>query len=227
MGGGSGDGVAALLHGIVDIGMASRDLTRRERDFAKSKGGEILLFALALDGIAVIVNRANPVAALELSQLHGVFTGKTRDWRELGGKEGGVLALARAAGSGTALLFSERVLGEDTYDASVQRLPTNDAIVAQVAVQPAAIGYADLGSLRSGSDRVKALALRSRQQLEPVAANPEGIRSGHYPLARVLNLATAGQPSGTAKAFIDFCMSPSGQALIQRAGYVAPGAAPQ
>jgi phosphate transport system substrate-binding protein len=222
-GGGSGDGIAALLHGIVEIGMVSRELTQRERDFAASKNFETTVLTLALDGIAIIVNRANPIATLDLSQVHDIFTGKVRNWSELQGAEGEISPFARAPGSGTASLFKERVLGEGSYGASVQQLPANDAIVAQVAMRPGAIGYTDLGSLRSGGDRIKALALRTQQTEEALAPTPETIRSRKYPLTRVLNLATAGAPSGVAKAFLDYCLAANGQALTQRAGYVAAG----
>ena len=66
-GGGSGDGIAALLHGLVDVGMTSRDLSKRERDYALSKGIEITQFPLALDAIAIVVNRTNPVVGLSLA----------------------------------------------------------------------------------------------------------------------------------------------------------------
>ena len=228
-GGGSGDGIAALLHGMVDVGMTSRDLSRRERDFAVSKGIEISVSELALDGITVIVNRANAVTALDLGQLRNIFTGKIRTWRELEGGDAEISAFARAAGSGTASLFDDRVLGEETYAASVQRMPTNEAIVAEVATRPGAIGYTGLGALRGAGDRVKVVALRTDQQSAPVTPTSEAIRSGNYPLTRTLYLATAGKPSGTAKAFLDFCSSASvsGQALLQRAGYVAIARAAQ
>jgi phosphate transport system substrate-binding protein len=219
-GGGSGDGIAALFHGIVDIGMTSRNLSRAERDYAVAKGIEISVFELALDGIAIVVNRASVVAALDLGQLRSIFTGRVRNWRELGGADAEILLFARAAGSGTASLFGERVLGDDAYAASVQRLPTNEAIVAEVAAQYRAIGYTDLGALRRAGDRIKAVALRGDVQSPPVLPTAESIRSGSYPLARSLYLSTAGRPSGTVKAFLDFCSSASGQALLQRAGYV-------
>src|SRR5947209_2454165 len=87
-GGGSGDGAAAPLHGIVDIGMTSRELTQREREYAGAKGFEISAFAMALDGVTILVNRANPIAALSIGQLHDIFTGKVRDWRELEAGDG-------------------------------------------------------------------------------------------------------------------------------------------
>jgi phosphate transport system substrate-binding protein len=220
-GGGSGDGVAALLHGIVDIGMTSRDLSQRERDYAVGRGFAVAVFPMALDGVTIVVNHANPITALSIDQLREIFTGKIRNWRELEGFDGEITPFARAAGSGTASLFGERALGEEEYGPSVQRLPTNEAIVAEVAAQAGAIGYAGLGALRVGGDKVRAVALTAGVQASPVHATPETIIAGTYPLSRTLYLATAGPPLATAKAFIDFCLSPSGQALFQRVGYVS------
>jgi len=220
-GGGSGDGVAALLHGMIDIGMTSRELSQRERDYAGTQAFELATFALALDGVTVIVNGANPVAALGLDQLHDIFTGKVRNWSELGAQDAEILPFARAAGSGTASLFGERVLRDEAYAPSIRYLPTNEAIVAEVAARTGAIGYTGLGALRSGGDRVKPVPLSADPKSAPVAATPEAISSKHYPLSRALFLVTAGPPSGTDKAFIDFCLSASGQALFQRAGYIA------
>lgn len=220
-GGGSGDGVAALLQGLVDIGMVSRELSRRERDYAASRGTDLTLTGLTLDGVTIIVNHANAIAALDIAQLRGIFSGRIRNWSELGGRDAGIAALARAAGSGTAALFADRVLGEEAYAAPVARLPTNQAIVAEVAASPDAIGYADLATSRRAGDRVKVLALRVDPQSTPVSPTSDMIRSGTYPLARTLSLATLGSPAGTARAFIEFCAGANGQALLERAGYVA------
>jgi phosphate transport system substrate-binding protein len=219
-GGGSGDGVAALLHGMIDIGMTSRELSQRERDYASSKAIELATFALALDGVTVIVNGANPIATLSLDQLHDIFTGKIRSWSALQGRDVEIIPFARAAGSGTASLFGERVLRDAGYAPSVRYLPTNEAIVAEVATRTEAIGYTGLGALRGGGDRVKAVPLHAEAQSAPVAATPEAISSKRYPLSRALYLVAAGPPFGTTKAFIDFCLSASGQALFQRAGYI-------
>jgi phosphate transport system substrate-binding protein len=220
-GGGSGDGIAALLHGIADIGMLSRPLSNRERDYALARGIELSLVELARDGIAVIVHPSNPVVTLPLGQLRNIFTGRVRTWRELGGADTEILTFARAAGSGTAALFGERVLGEASYGTSVQPLPTNEAMVAAVAARPGAIGYTGLGALRGAGDRVTVVALRTEEPSGSVSPTSEAIRSGRYPLTRTLSLVAVGPAPGPVKAFLDFCASPGGQALMQRAGYVA------
>jgi phosphate transport system substrate-binding protein len=218
-GGGSGDGVAALLHGLVDIAMASRELSKRERDYANARGIELTAVPLALDGVTIIAHRNGAVGALNLSQVQAIFAGRISNWRELEGPDTVIHAFARAEGSGTASLFGERVMSEARYAASVQRLPTNEAIVAEVAKRPGAIGYTGLGALR-GSNLVQAVALRRDLLSAPVAVDAETVRSRQYPLVRALSFVSAGHLSGTAKAFLDACLSPRGQALFQRAGYV-------
>ena len=219
-GGGSGDGIAALLHGLIDVGMTSRDLSKRERDYALSKAIEISEFPLALDGIAIVVNQTNPVVELSLAQVQSVFAGKVRNWRELQGEDREIRLFGRSAGSGTATLFAERIVGAAPQAESVETLPTNEAIVAQVAAQPAAIGYTGLGALTGGRDRIKAVSIRDDQQSAAAAATPEAIRSGRYPLARTLSFVTAREASSASKAFLDFCLGANGQALVLRAGYV-------
>jgi phosphate transport system substrate-binding protein len=220
-GGGSGDGIAALLHGMVEIGMTSRALNERERDYARSKRIELSVVELALDGITIVVNRGNPVGALDLGQLNGVFTGKLRNWRELGGPDAEIAVYARAPGSGTASLFDERVLHGDPYVASVHRLPTNEAIVAEVTKQPHAIGYASLGALRGAGERIKILALRADRESRPIAPTAEAVRSRDYPLTRPLYFGMSGNSTGTPKEFVDFCTGTNGGLLLQKAGYVA------
>ncbi len=219
-GGGSGDGVAAILHGIADIGMMSRDLSQRERDYAASKGIELVEHQLARDGVTVIVNRASKVAALDLDQLQGIFSGRIRNWREVGGDDAEIAAFARATGSGTASLFTDRVLKDATYAASVTQLPTNEAIVAEVAARPGGIGYTSLGALRTARNSVKPLALRIDEQPQPATPSADEVRSGRYPLARTLHLIGPRRSTDTASAFVDFCLSPVGQALVRKAGFI-------
>jgi phosphate transport system substrate-binding protein len=219
-GGGSGDGIAALLHGMVDIAMTSRDVTPGERAYAGDKRLELSVVPLALDAVVIVINQANPISVLGVEQIRDIFAGKIRNWRELQGAETEIVAVARAAGSGTAYLFGERVLPAEAFAASVSHLPTNEAIVAEVAAHPGAIGYTGLGALRGAGDRVRMIAIRSNQQSPPTMVTTESIVSGSYPLSRKLSLATTGRPLGTAKAFLDFCLSENGQGLFQRAGYI-------
>ena len=220
-GGGSGDGVAALLNGMVDIGMMSRPLLDKERDFAATRGIDLAMSDLAIDGIAVIVHGGNPLPALSLDQLKAVFTGTVGNWRDLGGDDRAILVFGRAAGSGTATLFTDRVLDGAAETLGARKLATNEAIVAEVAARPDAIGYTSLGAVRNAGNRVKLVALSIDAGSAAVMPTAETLRNSTYPLGRRLSFGVAGAASSTARAFIDSCAGQTGQALIQRAGYVA------
>lgn len=226
-GGGSGEGISALLHGLVEIGMSSRDLTNKERDYAAAQSIDLSVSPFAVDGIAVIVHPSNGLTELDLVQLRAVYSGSITSWRDLAATmDGEILTIARAPGSGTALLFTERVLGG--AEAVVrQKLATNEAIVDEVATRPEALGYAGLGAVHKANGRVKVVAIRADPQNGAVAPAADTLKSGTYPLARTLYLLHAGPPSNIASAFLAHCLGPDGQALIRRAGYVdAPPATP-
>ena len=220
-GGGSGAGIAALLQGTVDIGMASRELSDKEQQYAARQGLEVRAFDVALDGITVVVHVDNPVEALTLEQLRGMFTGNLQSWQDVSGVPQAIIALSRMPGSGIAELFRQRVLGGADYSGTVQQMPTNEAIVTAVASQPWAIGYTGFVAVRVARGRVKLVPLQASRQASPVAPTPETIRAQRYPLARLLHLYTVMEPTGSVKVFMDFCRSPRGQELVQKAGYLA------
>jgi phosphate transport system substrate-binding protein len=124
-------------------------------------------------------------------------------------------------GSGTALLFSERVLGARGDGGIAQPMPTNEAVITEVASQPWAIGYTSLGALQKARSRVKTVALQSSMQALAVPPTPETIRDQSYPLARILHLYTALEPTRVVRDFIDYCLSARGQELVRKAGYLA------
>lgn len=220
-GGGSGEGISALLHGLIEIGMSSRELTEKERHYAETNNISLSVLPFAIDGIAVVVHPSNTLSELNLPQLNAIYSGKIGYWRDLATKhDGEILAIARASGSGTASLFAERVLGG--AEAAVrQKLATNEAIVDEVASRPEAIGYAGLGAVHKAGARVKILAIRADPHGIAVSPAAGTLKSGEYPLVRTLYLLSAGPPSNATEAFLSHCLGPSGLPLLQRAGYVA------
>jgi phosphate transport system substrate-binding protein len=226
-GGSSGDGIAALLHGIVDLGMTSRGLSEKEKGFAAAKGIDLTMFPLALDGIALVVHRSNPVAMLDFGQLRRIFSGQVENWRDLGGEDRALAAVVRAPGSGTAALFAERLLGTGAEIVAARAHQTNEAVVADVGSQPSAIGYTSLGALCGARDRVHAIAVRAGADDAATAPTLETVQSGTYPLTRRLYLVSAGPPSEAARLFLDHCVGPAGQPLVERAGFVSAAASRQ
>jgi phosphate transport system substrate-binding protein len=233
-GGGSDDGIASVLHGRVDIGMASRAPTAKEREVAVANGVELVLYELALDGVAVIVHPSNAVVALDLLQLHRIFSGEITRWRELGAANDGsasknnndsdsdsILPVTRAPGSGTAALFAEQVLAGASPSASARPQATNEAIVAEVSKEPSAIGYTSLDALKAGEARVKTLALRAGPGSAPTQPSVDSVRARAYPLTRVLYLVGSAPRSAAARDFMAHCTGPANPAMLRRTGHVA------
>ena len=212
-GGGSSAGIRACQSRICAIGMSSRELNPEEKGLVE--------IPIALDAIALIVNRQNPVRKLTMEQAHGIFTGRIRNWQELGGPNRRITPITREEGSGTRASFEEKVMtagmpkDEDgkastaafAADALVQ--DSNGAVREVVADDPAAIGYISSGLI---DERVAAVLLGG---VSPTEAT---IRSGTYPVVRQFLFLTNGEATGTAKAFIEYALSDSGQRALVEEG---------
>jgi phosphate transport system substrate-binding protein len=213
-GGGSSAGIKAVQNRICQIGMSSRALTPAETELTE--------ITIALDAIAVVVNRSNPVARLSLEQLRAVFSGRVRNWRELGGENRLITVITREEGSGTRASFEDKVMlaGEHAPQAGAKPVPepfTGDALVQDsngavreiVASDPAAIGYISFGLV---DDRIRPLAV------DGVMPGDKAIKSGRYPVVRRFLFLICGKPAGEAGNFIDFALSPAGQAALAAEG---------
>src|SRR5215468_9906425 len=117
-GGGSQVGINALVDGISDIAMSSRDLKEEEKEKLRVKKVEAKGHIVAWDGIVPIVHPSNPVKSLTIAQLKDIYTGKVTDWKEVGGKNGPIVVVARDTTSGTHEAWSEMVLNHETVVAT-------------------------------------------------------------------------------------------------------------
>lgn len=221
-GGGSGVGIASLINGSCQIAAASREMSPKEIDMARNRGVEPVEHLVAFDGVAVIVNKANPIDRLTIEQLHQVFTGKVKNWGQLGGKDMPIVTLSREVSSGTHMYFKEVVIhlgrkdSTDEFSADTLLLSSSQAIVEEVAGNEAAIGYLGMGY---SSGRTKALLIgRSDQGF--YAPTVDDVMARRYPLARGLYFYTNGQPSGVIRLFLDFTLSPRGQQQWVETGFV-------
>jgi phosphate transport system substrate-binding protein len=222
-GGGSGTGIAALLNGTCDIAQSSRSIKARERDQAKKKGTEAREFKVAIDALVVAVHPSNKVAKLSIAELSDIFTGKKTNWKDLGGEDRPISVLSRERNSGTHVYFLEHVVrrgnekGPEEFAKSVLMMPSSQAIVNEVAVNPGAIGYYGLGYLRPTN---KALAIATEPGGDGVLPSAEAATAGRYPISRPLFFYTPGEPKGEIKEFIDFCLSPDGQKVVEKLDFV-------
>lgn len=221
-GGGSGTGITALIEGTTDIANASRGIKDKEIAKAKEKSIEPVENIVAYDGIAVIVNKDNPVSELTIEQLKGIFSGATKDWSKVGGK-GKILTLSRDTSSGTHVFFKEHVLngGDDKgtveYGKEVLLQSSNQAIHDEVVKNPSSIGYCGLGYV---DDAVKVIAVKVDTATPGVKASVETVKDKSYPIARALYQYTTANPSELVKALLDWEMGPEGQKFVADEGFV-------
>ncbi len=220
-GGGSGTGIAGLINGTTDICASSRSINDREKDLAAARNLNPREFAVALDGIAIIVHPENPVNDLSMEQLQGIFTGNITNWQEVGGADLPILVFSRESSSGTFVFFQEHVMNRQDYTPRARLLPGTSALVQGVSADAGAIGYVGLGYVKEAGDTVKAISVRSPGAEMAVAPSDQTVKDGSYPVARPLFLYTNGEPQGTAKEFVDFALSEQGQGIVHEAGYLS------
>ena len=219
-GGGSGVGIAALLGGTADICNASRDIAAKEKKQAAENGVKPVETNVALDGIAVVVNPANPLAEISGDQLLHIYTGKVTNWKDINGQNEKIVVLSRETSSGTYVFFQEHVLQKQDYTPSARLMPATSAIIEAVANDKASIGYVGLGYAEKAKDRVKLLAVKATADAPAIVPSEEKVRSKEYWISRPLHCYTNGEPKGDVKAFLEFCLSPAGQAIVREQGYV-------
>ncbi|NPV14674.1 phosphate ABC transporter substrate-binding protein [candidate division WOR-3 bacterium] len=202
-GGGSSAGIRAVQNRICDIGMSSRPLTPEEQNLQQ--------WTIALDGIVLIVHKQNPVRNITLKQLQDVFSGKIRNWQELGGPDQKITVITREEGSGTRGCFEEIVMKDVHFAADALVQDCNGAVREIVASDPAAIGYISFGLV---DERVQPLTV------DGITPSESTITAHIYPLARKFLFLTNGEPSTLARSFLDFVLGPEGQKTLADEGLI-------
>lgn len=223
---GSGFAFDALENGTADVGLSSRAVKAGEQarpaapgDPRPGKSGHVL----GLDGIAVIVHPGNPVAALSLEQVGRIFDGTLKNWRELGGLKLPIHRYARNRESGTYQSFLEMVLdGRGEPDRDTRYIVDSHELSEAVAGDPNGIGFVALPYI----GKAKALKLSVLDQTA-FAATPLTVYREDYPLSRRLYLYANEPPDNPLVAdFLEFALSPAGQALVEEAGFVGQRVTP-
>lgn len=204
---GSSAGVESLISGKADIGNSSRDLTEDEI------GAGAVQNVVAIDGIAVITDKANSAEGLTKDQLIGIYKGEIKNWSEVGGADGPIIVVGREAGSGTRGAFEELLEIEDQC-AYANELDSTGAVAAKVSSTAGAIGYVSLDAI---DDSVKTLKL---DEVEPAVEN---IKSGSYFLSRPFVMATKGEiteQNDVVKAWFEYMQSEEGKQIIESVGLI-------
>jgi phosphate transport system substrate-binding protein len=210
-GGGSGVGIASLLDKTTDVADSSRKIKTEEVDKAKASGINTNEIPIALDGIAVIVNQANPLKGLTREQIQGIYTGKISDWSQVGGKKMKIVVVNRDTSSGTYEAFEALALNKEKVRPDALTTASNQAVAQTVAQTPGAIGYVGIGYL---SKKVKSVTV------DRIACTRTTVLSKKYPLSRELYMYTNGAPAGDVKKFIDFVLSKEGKKIVEEEGFI-------
>ena len=202
-GGGSTAGIEAVRTRAAQIGMSSRSLITEEKD--------LYAVTIAKDAIAIIIHPKNPVQDLSLDKVRQVFSGKIRNWKELGGYPHPIVLVTREEGSGTREAFQKLAMGKEEISLEALVQDSNGAIRQVVSSDQNAIGYISLGLI---NEKVRPLKISN---VEPSLNN---IEKGRYTLVRPFLFVFDGEPIGEAKSFLEFVMSPEAQKLLSKEGLV-------
>lgn len=215
-GGGSGTGISALINGTTDICNASRPMKTSERNELKkrysSTGVEV---KVAKDGIALYVNKENPVTELSMEQIKGIYTGMITNWKDLGGKDASIIVYGRDNSSGTYVYFRDVILKGQDFTGTMQSMPGTAAVVNAVEKDVNGIGFGG-AAYGKGIKYVKVRKDDGSPGYDPTLKN---IQEGRYPIIRYLYMYLRSKPDGELKKFIDWILSEQGQAVVSDVGY--------
>ena len=216
-GGGSGVGVSALLEGTTDLAQLSRKIKFDERKKLQEGGKKVKEVIAAYDALAVIVHPSNKVTNLTREQLEGIFTGKIKNWKEVGGADMAIVPYARETSSGTYEFFKESVLKMKNYMPGIMSMPATGAIVQSISQTKGAIGYIGLAYLNKD---VKAIHVSYDQGKTFVAPTVANAKNETYPIVRPLYYYYDTKIESKVKAFIDFVLSAEGQKIVSDIGFI-------
>jgi phosphate transport system substrate-binding protein len=211
-GGGSGNGIKALIDGSTDIADSSRFIKDKEVKLAVEKGQYPVPFAVAYDCIVPVVNPSNPVVNLTMEQLKAVYKGEIKNWKDVGGPDRPIVVISRDTSSGTYEVWHKKVMKKERVFPGALLQASNGAIVQAVSKNKNAMGYIGLGYM---DESVKPLMVNGIKGSEETTLN------GTYPISRPLFMFTSGWPTGDTLNFINFVLHPEkGQKYVGEAGFV-------
>lgn len=217
IGGGSGVGIAALNDGSTDIAMSSRKLKMDERLKMQDAGRAFKELIIAYDALTVVVNPANKVSKLTREQLEGIFTGKIKNWKEVGGDDMVIVVYARESSSGTYEFFREQVMNRKNYASSVLSMPATGAIVQSVSQTKGAIGYIGIAY---DAKSLKNIAISYDKGKTYVDATVANAKNKSYPIVRPLYFYYINSVEKKVKPLVDYILSAEGQKVVEQVGYI-------
>ncbi|HEY9174780.1 MAG TPA: phosphate ABC transporter substrate-binding protein [Verrucomicrobiae bacterium] len=226
-GGGSGTGIAALQNNNTDLCNASREIKPEEREKVKAATGkEVKEFVVAYDALAVYSHPSNPIKEITIEDLREIWAegGTITQWEQVSPAfKGKIVLFGRQNNSGTYDYFREHVCGKTAdkkqreFRGGISEMNGSAEVVENIARTPTALGYSGMGYKTPHVNWLKVAHKKGEPSVEP---GVEAARSGKYPISRKLYIYCAGEPEGEVKAFIDWVLSPEGQKIVEKEGFV-------
>lgn len=217
-GGGSGVGISALLSGTTEIAQSSRKIKFDEKQKLQEAGKTAKEVIVAYDALAVVVNPSNQVSKITREQLEGIFTGKIKNWKEVGGANLKIIPYSRETSSGTYEFFKEVVLKNKNYVNGIMSMPATGAIIQSVGQTKGAIGYVGLAYI---SKDVKAIHVSFDKGKSYTAPSVAAAKNKTYPIVRPLYYYYEVKSTAKVKPFIDFVLSAEGQKIVSNVGFIS------
>jgi phosphate transport system substrate-binding protein len=210
---GSGNGAKSLINKSCDVADMSRVMKQNEYEAAVHSEVLPISHVVALDGIAVIVHPSNPMKNLTMDQIKGLYTGKYKNWSQLGGPNVPIVLISRDTNSGTYETFETRVLKGEKIASNCEYVGSNGAVRQRVQSTPAAIGYVGIGFI---DGTIKALTV------DGIPPTPDTVKDGSYPIARPLYMFTNDYPKMGSHLyrFVTLYLSRKGQEMIEEIGFI-------
>ncbi|MHB1051270.1 MAG: phosphate ABC transporter substrate-binding protein [Bacteroidota bacterium] len=210
-GGGTGDGISAMINGSIDIASCSRPLSSEEVQQLASQFRTLgVSVMIARDALSIIVHPSNGLTTLTYDHIEKIYTGDIVSWNDAGSTKTPIVAYSREPNSGTYVYFEEHVLLGKPFGSHIRMMPGAQALVRAVAQDSAGIGYSTSAYIQD----VKTLAV------DGITPSVDNVRNGTYPIARYFYLYTPFIPEGNIKIFIDWVISEEGQDIVQKSGYI-------
>ncbi|MBK9138113.1 MAG: phosphate ABC transporter substrate-binding protein [Verrucomicrobia bacterium] len=226
-GGGSGLGIAALMNGTADVANSSRHIEPEEEAKGAQRWGiKPREFLVGFDALSIYVHKDNPITEISMEELHEIYAegGRIDRWSQLGitnipnARTDRIIRVSRQNNSGTYQYFRDVVCGKHT-DFKLGSLDMNGSkdVVELVSRTPGAIGYSGLGYR---TENVKMIPVSPRKGARAVLPNIATTLDRSYPISRPMFMYTPGQPPPHVLAFLEWVVSPAGQSIVERIGYI-------